>query len=102
MGDPLQIVADRVRIVVHGIDAPLIPRAVMGGVQDAVDDGVAHVDVGGSHVDLRAQALFAVLVLARLHLLEELQIFLGGAAPVRAFGAGFGEGAAGVFDLLGR
>ena len=102
MGDTLQIVADGVRIVVHRVDAPFVARAVVRGVQDAVDDGIAHVDVGGSHVDFRAQALFAVLILARLHLLEELEVLLGGAVPIRAFGAGFCEGAAGVFDFLGR
>ena len=70
--DPLQIVADGMRIVVHGIDAPLVPRPVMGRTQNAVDDGIAQVDVGRRHVDLRAQALLAVRILARLHLTEEL------------------------------
>ena len=97
----LQIVADGVRVVVHGIDAPLVARAVMGNVQDAVDDGVAQVEVGRRHVDLGAQALFAVRVLALPHLAEEAQVFLDRAAPKRALLPGLGERAPRIFDLLG-
>ena len=73
----------------------------MGRVQDAVDDGVAQIDVGGSHVDLRAQALLPVLVLARPHLLEQAEVLLGGPVSIRAFDARLGQRAAGIFDLLG-
>ena len=97
----LQIVADGMRVVVHGIDAPLIARAVMGNVQDAVDDGVAQVEVGRRHVDLGTQALFAVRVLALPHLAEEAQVFLDRAVPERALLPGLGERAARIFDLLG-
>ena len=59
-----------VRVVVHGIDAPLVPGAVMLGMQDAVHHRVAHIEVGRRHVDLGAQNLGAVGELARLHALE--------------------------------
>ena len=97
----LQVVADGVRVVVHGIDAPLDARAVMGNVQDAVDDGVAQVEVGRRHVDLGAQALFAVRVLPFPHLAEEAQVFLDRAVPEGALLPGLGERAARIFDLLG-
>src|SRR5260370_319271 len=43
-----------VREVVHGIDAPLAAGAVVLGVQDAVHDRIAHVEVRRRHVDLGA------------------------------------------------
>ncbi len=78
--DALDAVADRVRKVVHRINAPLIPRAMMRGAQHPVNDRVAHVDVGACHVDLGAQHLFAVLELAIFHPLKQAQVFLH--APV--------------------
>ena len=55
VGDALDRVALPVRPVVHRIDAPLVAGAVMLGVQDAVHDRVAHVEVRVRHVDLGAQ-----------------------------------------------
>ena len=102
MSHPLQIIADGMRVVVHGIDAPLIARAVMGGAQNPINYGVAQIDVGRGHVDLRAQTFFAVGVLARLHFAEQGQIFLGRAVPVRALRARLGQRAAGILDFLRR
>ena len=42
------------RVVVHGIDAPLIASTVMLGAQDPVHDRVTHVQIRRRHVDLRA------------------------------------------------
>ena len=101
MRDALQVVADGMGVVVHRVDAPLVPRPVMGRVQDPVDDGIAQVDVGRRHVDLCAETLFAVRVLSRLHLAEELQIFLGRAVPIGTFLPGFRQGPPRLLDLLG-
>lgn len=100
MRDALQIVADGVRKVVHGIDAPRIARAVMRRVQDAVDDGIAHIQIGRTHVDLGSQAFFAVGVFSLSHFRKEAQIFLRGTASVRALFARFGQRAAQIFDLF--
>ena len=64
--------------VVHGIDSPLRPRAVMRYLDDAVDDGVTEVHVGRSHIDLRAKDHRAFLELARIHPMEEVQTLLSG------------------------
>ena len=55
VGDAFDGIALPVRVVVHGIDAPLVAGAVMLGVEDAVHDGVAQVEVGRRHVDFGAQ-----------------------------------------------
>ncbi|KAG1437673.1 hypothetical protein G6F57_020151 [Rhizopus arrhizus] len=44
--DAFQRVFHRVRPAVHRVDAPLVARAVVGGVAHAVHDRVAKVDVG--------------------------------------------------------
>ncbi len=52
MGNPFNRILQRMGEVVEGIDAPLIPGIVMGGVNDTVDERVPHVHIGGGHVDL--------------------------------------------------
>ncbi len=66
VGDALDGIRLAVRVVVHGIDAPLVAGAVMRGVEDAVHDRIAHVEVGRGHVDLGAEHAAAVGELARL------------------------------------
>ena len=39
------------RVGVHGVDAPFVARVVVVGAANAVNGGVAHVDVGAGHVD---------------------------------------------------
>jgi hypothetical protein len=75
MGDVFQRVRDRMRVVVHRVDAPGVAGAVMVRVADAVDGRVAHVHVRRRHrivADLGAQDVLAVLVLAGLHVAEHL------------------------------
>ncbi len=90
-----------VREVVHRIDAPLVAGAVMLGVEDAVHDRVAHVEVGRGHVDLGAQDAGAVGKLALAHALKQVEILLDAAVAVGAVCAGLGEGAAMLANLLG-
>ena len=69
VGHALERVFDRMREIVHRIDAPLVAEMIVRDVADA--------DVRRSHVDLRAEAPFAVRVLAVAHLVEDLEIALG-------------------------
>ena len=93
MSDPFNGIGYGMGQVVHGIDAPLIACPVMFGVDDAVEDGVAHIEVRAGHVDLGAKYLFAVGVLAFLHFFKEAQVFFDAAVAVRAFLPRFVEGA---------
>ena len=101
VGDVFDRVRLAVREIVHGIDAPLVAGAVMVGVQDAVHDRIAQVEVGRGHVDFGAQHARAVGEFALAHALEEVEIFFDGAVAVRAFFAGLGERAAILADFVG-
>ena len=83
VGNSLNRILDRVREIIHRIDAPLVPGVLMRQVRHAVEDRIAHVDVGRCHVDLRAKRLLAVGVFSFLHLLEQPQVLLDGALPHR-------------------
>ena len=101
VGYALDRVFDRMREIVHGINAPLVSGILMRHMGDTVDDRITHIHIGRSHVDLRAQNLCAVLVQAVLHILEEFQVFLHGTVPVRTVLAGFRQSPAVLPDLLG-
>ena len=101
MSDPLQGVLDRMREVVKGIDAPLAALAVMRGVKDAVDGGVAHVHVGARHVYLRTERPAAVGKLAVFHSLEEVEVLFDAPAAEGRFPPGLGERSAVFAHLVG-
>ena len=84
VGDVLDGVRLAVGVVVHGIDAPLVAGALVRGVEDAVHDGVAHVEVGRGHVDFGSQDAGAVGEFAVLHAGEEVEIFFDGAVAIGA------------------
>ena len=84
MRDLLDRVRQRMRVVVHGIDAPRLAGAVVGRVADPVQHRVAHVHVLRLEVDLRAQHVRAFLELARAHAREQIQALCDGALAVRA------------------
>ena len=75
--DAFERVFNRVREIVHRINAPLVPFVVMRNVADTVDDGIAEMDVGRGHVNLRANAPFPVGELASLHPVEDVQVPFG-------------------------
>jgi hypothetical protein len=101
VGDLLQRVLDRMREGVHRVDAPRVAGVVVRGAADAVERRVAHVDVGASHVDLRAQHGGAVGELAVAHGAEAIEVLLHAAAAEEAVGARGVEVAAGGADFLG-
>ena len=102
VGDILDGIGLAVGVVVHGIDAPLVAGAVVRGVQDAVHDGIAHIQVGRRHVDFGAQHAGAVRELALLHADEQVEIFLDRPIAIGAVFAGLGQSAAVLADLVGR
>ena len=104
--DRMRDALDRVRlpvgVVVARIDRPFVAGARMGGVQDAIEHGVAQIDVARGHVDLGAQHAGAVRKLAGLHAAKQIEVFLHRAVAERAVLAGFGQRAAREPDLLLR
>ena len=100
MGDVLDGVALSMGEVVHRIDAPLVTRAVVGGVLDAVEEGISEHHVGGCHVYLGTQDLLSVGIFAFLHLAEEPEVLLDAAVPVRTFLTGSIDSTASFADLF--
>ena len=92
-------ILDRVGEVVHRIDAPFVPRLMMRNVQDTVKRRVAHVDVRGCHVDLRAERAAAIRELAVLHAGEKVEVLLHAALAPGGVFAGLSQRAA-VFAHL--
>ncbi len=101
VGDALERIGLAVSVIVHGIDAPLVAGALVGGVEDAVHDGVAHVQVGRRHVDFCSQNSRPVGELAGFHAGEEVEVFFDAAVAIGRVFAGFGESAAVLADLVG-
>src|SRR5260370_6322429 len=66
----------------------------MLGVQNAVHDWIAHIQVGRGHVDLRPQRARAIGKFAGAHALKQIQILFDRAISIRAVLAGLGESAA--------
>ena len=102
MRDALDRIRQRVREVVHRVDAPRVAGAVMLGVADAIEHRIAHVMFGERHVDLRAQHVGAVGELAGAHAAEQIEILVDAAVAVRRVLARLGQRAAILADLVGR
>ncbi len=79
----------------------LISGTMMMDVTDTVEDGVAQVDVGRSHVDFGAEDVLAVGKFSGFHSAEQVKIFLDRALAVGAVLASLGQRAAKRADFLG-
>lgn len=103
VGDAFDGVFDAVGEVVHGVDAVAVAGVVVGGVFDAIDGGIAEMEVGGGHVDFGAENIGAVGVVSVAHLVEEVEVFLNGAVASGGFLTGLcGDAAVGFEGFLGE
>lgn len=100
VGDVLVRVLQRMREVIHRVEAPGIAGIVMLRLQHAVDHGIPHDDVRRGHVDLRTEDSLAFLEATGPHLGEELEILLHGAITPGRRSSRDGEIAAGFLDLI--
>ena len=100
--NPLNRIALAVRVVIHRVDAPLIARPMMLGVQNAVHHRVAHVEVRRRHIDLRPQRAAPIRKLARPHPRKQLPILRHAPVAKRARFPRFRRRAARLAHLLRR
>ena len=98
---PLDRVRQRVRVVVHRIDAPGVAGAVVRRVADPVQRRIAHVEVRRRHVDLGAQHVRAVGELVGAHPREQIEVLRHRSIAVRAVPARLGQRAAVRAHLVG-
>ncbi len=101
VSDAFDGVFQAMRPVIHRINAPGVASPVVRHMQYSIQHWVTHVDIGGGHVDFGSQNPGAVGKFPGSHACEQVEVFLYGAVSVRAFLAGFGQGAAGGGDFLG-
>ena len=100
MRDTLYGVAQRMREIVHGVDAPLVTRAVMRGMTNPVQGGIAHDQIGRRHVDLRAQHVCTIREFTSAHAPEEVEILLDGAVSIGALPARLSQGTSVLTDFI--
>ena len=101
VGDVLDCVREAVGEVVHRVDRPGIPGAVVWGCDDPVEDRIPHRQDRGGHVDLGAKGPGAGCELAFAHAPEEVEILLRRPCPVGAIGAGRRECPSALQDPVG-
>ena len=101
MRDAFECVRLAVGVVVARVDAPRLARARVLDVQDAVEHGIAQVDIAVPHVDLGAQHTGAIWEVTSSHAPEEVEVLGHRAVTERAVAAGLLQRAAGNPHLLG-
>ena len=102
MRDAFDGIGNTMRVVVHRIDAPFVAGVVVIGAADTVDDGVAHIDVAGCHVDFQTQGFAAIGELAVFHAREQVEVLFDTAVAVRAVFACFSQRTAVFAHFFGR
>ena len=101
VGDVFEGVGDRMRVVVHRVDAPPVTRAVMTRMTNPVHDRITQVQIGRRHVDPRAQHMGAFSVLTVAHFAHELEVLRRATVAPRARLTGLCERAAGRSHRIG-
>ena len=76
MGYAFKSVLNRVGKVIHGEDAPFCALTVMLDILDAVNNGVAHIEVAACKIDLCAESIFALGELTVAHTGKKIKAFL--------------------------
>ena len=100
MRDALDRIRLAVREIIGRVNAPVSAGARVRGVQNAVENRIAQVDIPRAHIDFRAQHAGAVRKFSPSHATEEVKVFAGEAVAVWAVAAGLGQCAARGSDLL--
>jgi hypothetical protein len=70
--------------------------------RDTIERGIAQIDVGRRHVDLRPQRVGAVGEFPVPHAAKQVEVLGDGPVPVRRLAPGIGQGAAVLPDLVRR
>ena len=104
MRDVFDRVRNRVRVVIHRVNAPGAAGAMMVRVANPVNRRIAHGHIRRSHrvgADFGAQNVFAVFVLAGFHIAKNRQRFASRPIAKRRIDAGRAEIAAVFLHIVG-
>ena len=101
MRNALDGILNRMRKIVHWINAPFISRVVMQrAVGDSVNNRVSHIDIRRCHINFCTKYALAVCKLTRFHLLKETQVFFHALVSARTLLARLFQSAAVFLNLL--
>jgi hypothetical protein len=82
MRDAFNRIRLTVRVIVRGINFPLIAGLMMMRMANAIHGGIAQIDIRRGHVDLGAQYARAFGQRAAAHLFEQRQVFFHAAIAI--------------------
>ena len=88
MRHAIEKIARRLREIVCRIDFPLVAGRRMAGIDDAIQNRIAHAQNRMRHIDFGAQNALAGGELARPHPPQQIEVFIRRAIAARAFDAG--------------
>ena len=101
--DPFHRIVLAMRPVIHRVNVPFVPRAMVRHIHDAVHDRIAQQDVRVLHVNFRAQNAAAFLELSVFHPFEQIKVFFHRTVAVRRIHAGLQRGRSlAPFGTLGK
>src|SRR3954447_23651231 len=83
MRDPLDVVAERVRPIVHRVNIPSRAGLMMFRMPDAIEHRIAQPHVRRGHIDFGAQGARAIRKFTCLHPGKEIEILADGAKAKR-------------------
>ena len=88
MRHAIEKIAWRLREIISWIDFPLVAGFRMAGVNDAIQNRIAHAQNRMRHIDFGAQNALAGGEFARSHPPQQIDVFIRRAVAARAFDAG--------------
>ena len=100
MGNPFFGIGKRMSKVIHRVNAPFVPGAVMMGLHDPINDRVPHIEIGGSHINFGTQNEGAVVEFPGGHPGKKIFGFLNRPVAEGAFPARFGQGSPVFTNLI--
>ena len=94
-------VRQRVREIVCRVNTPFVADALMFDKANAIQNGVAQINIGRLHINFCAQHFFAFFKFTGAHALKQIAILVNRAFAPRTVFAGFCQGAARCAQLVG-
>ena len=67
MRDPFEVIAQRMRPIVHRVNAPFIACPMMRRVPDPIEHRIAEPNIRRGHIDLRPQSVSVIREFAHFH-----------------------------------
>ena len=72
--------------IVHWVDIPGTAGTVMGRLNNPVNNRIAHMHVGGGHIDFGPENTASFIKFALVHPFKQVEVLLDGPVPVRTLG----------------